>query len=193
MYYALEGNLIEKKPMNIILKDNGIFYDIRVSLRTFDLLKNKSRAKIYTHLIIKDDNLHLYGFWDLRERELFLLLIQVNGVSTMTAQTLLSSLSIQDMRAAILEDQPPILQQAKGIGLKTAKRIILDLKDKMQKLSSKDDFISLSQSSHKNEALAALIKLGIDKKTATKNIQSVFKKYGESLSLEDIIKYALRT
>lgn len=192
MYYAMEGDLVEKKATNVVLKVDNIFYDIRISLRTFDMLKDKDRAKLYTYLVVKDDNLHLYGFANLMEKDFFLLLVQVNGISTATAQALLSALSVAEISNAILHEQAAVLQRVKGIGLKTAKRIILDLKDKVSKLELEPETESTNSSTYQAEALAALVKLGFDKKTATHTIENIVKKYGKGLSAEELIKYTLR-
>ncbi len=198
MYHAIEGNLIEKKTTQVVLKAGPIFYEIKISLNTYTSLKDeKQQIKLYTYLLVKEDKLVLYGFSNLEEKTAFLMLIQVSGISTISALILLSSLKVDDIYRAIQQEEVDVFQQVKGIGIKTAKRIILDLKDKVQKMNITDSNLSNLHLStlvpHEKEAISALVKLGLDKKVAHKNIQAVLKKYGTHLDLEDLIKYGLKS
>ena len=167
MITHLEGRLVEKTPTYIVIDCNGVGYWVNISLNTFSQLPDSERIKVYTYLQVKEDAHTLFGFFDKSERELFTLLISVSGVGAATARVMLSSLSPTQLRSAIINNEVRTIQSAKGIGAKTAQRIILDLREKVLKLSEDPSSPTLPQGQpHKEEVLAALEGLGYPRKTA---------------------------
>jgi len=194
MISFLKGKLVHKEPAFVIIDVNGIGYQVLISLNTFSEIKDREDIKLFTHLNIREDAHILYGFADEQEKGMFLHLISVNGVGPGTAMMVLSSMSPNDLKNAIMREDSATLQAIKGIGGKTAQRLILELKDKVKK----DAFDSPAQSGgnlhntmHK-EALTALMTLGISKASAEKSIDAALKKSGNSLSLEELVKLALK-
>ncbi|MDX2304920.1 MAG: Holliday junction branch migration protein RuvA [Microscillaceae bacterium] len=199
MIAYVHGNLVQKEATFLIIDVGGIGYHIKVSLNTSSAIGDQPTCKIYTHLHIREDAHTLYGFYDLLEKKMFLDLIGVSGVGANTALIILSSLSTQEITQAILREDVKTIQSVKGIGLKTAQRIILDLKDKV----GKDDPVlwenlhagkekRTSSLKAQEEAVLALIALGINKQTAEKNIDAVIKQKGQDLPVEELIKLALK-
>ena len=193
MIAYLKGKLAYKDRTQVIIDVNGIGYECKISLQTYDALsEGEELIKLFTHLQIKEDSHTLVGFYELSEKQMFLDLISVSGVGLSTALVMLSSFSAPEIRAAIANENVAMIQSIKGIGSKTAQRIVLELKDK----SKKDALISQSESTQgsylvKQEALIALVTLGIPKATAEKSIDSILKS-NPSLSIEELIKLALR-
>ena len=193
MITHLEGRLVEKTPTYIVIACNGVGYWVNISLNTFSQLPDSERVKVYTYLQVKEDAHTLFGFFDKSERELFTLLISVSGVGAATARVMLSSLSPTQLRSAIINNEVRTIQSAKGIGAKTAQRIILDLREKVLKLSEDPSLPTLPQGQpHKEEALAALEVLGYPRKTAEGVVGKILSQSSEELSVEQLIKQALK-
>ncbi len=197
MYAYIEGKLTDKNPAYAIIDCNGIGYMINISLNTFSKLKNKDQFRLYTHLSIKNEattpvGFVLYGFADETERHLFRQLISVSGVGNTTALLMLSSLSPEKLHAAIVENNAALLQSVKGIGAKSAQRIIIDLKDKLEKNKLSAEFVSSEHNTNKDEALSALTMLGFNKVSSEKALRKIMEKQGEELPIETLIKEALK-
>ncbi|WP_297335143.1 Holliday junction branch migration protein RuvA [Algoriphagus sp.] len=197
MIAYLQGKLVFKDPTYVIIDVGGIGYQVKISLQTYSKIKEEEQIRLLTFLHIKEDAHTLYGFKDEEEKRLFLLLISINGVGPNTGLMILSSLSTGEIEQAILEGDVATIQHVKGIGAKTAQRIILELKDKVGKSGSENTPTPLGflKSSNKirEEALQALITLGFPKAAAEKNIAQVLKKTNGEISLEDLIKASLKT
>ena len=193
MITQLQGKLVEKNPTNVVIDCNGVGYFVNISLNTYAALPEGEVIKLYTYLQIKEDAHTLYGFLTKAEREVFVLLISVSGVGAGTARTMLSSLTAAQVRNAIVNGEVATIQSVKGIGAKTAQRVVLDLKDKMLKLQDFADAPISGVSTHKEEALAALEVLGFVRKQAEKVVDKIVQAAPESLSVEDIIKQALKS
>lgn len=195
MIAYLQGKFAEMDPTKVIIDVNGVGYEVKISLTTYSDIKEKKEGKLQTHLQVKEDSHTLYGFSELSEKKRFLDLLSISGVGPSTGLMVLSSLSAEELQYAIVHDQVKVIQGVKGIGLKTAQRIILELKDKMKKEGLLDKSIELSDLPDNtlfDEALSALTTLGISKPVAEKNIRSVLKSYGNSIKLEELIKQALK-
>ena len=193
MITHLEGRLVEKTPTYIVIDCNGVGYWVNISLNTFSQLPDSERVKVYTYLQVKEDAHTLFGFFDKSERELFTLLISVSGVGAATARVMLSSLSPTQLRSAMINNEVRTIQSAKGIGAKTAQRIKLDLREKVHKLSEDPSLPTLPQGQpHKEEALAALEVLGYPRKTAEGVVGKILSQSSEELSVEQLIKQALK-
>lgn len=193
MITQLQGKLVEKNPTNVVIDCNGVGYFVNISLNTYAALPEGEAIKLYTYLQIKEDAHTLYGFLTKAEREVFVLLISVSGVGAGTARTVLSSLTAAQVRNAIVNGEVATIQSVKGIGAKTAQRVVLDLKDRMLKLQDFADAPVSAVSTHKEEALAALEVLGFVRKQAEKVVDKIVQAAPESLSVEDIIKQALKS
>lgn len=194
MIAYLEGKLVVREPTHLIMDVNGIGYEVKISLQTFSAVKDLERAKVFTHFHVKEDSQTLFGFFEPSEKKRFLDLLSINGVGPSTALMILSSLSAEELQNAIAREDVGTIQGVKGIGAKTAQRIVLELKDKMKKEGLLDK-ISVSSpifdNSLKAEALSALTTLGISKPAAEKSITSILKEEGD-IKLEELIKLALR-
>lgn len=190
MITQIVGKLIEKNPTNIVIDCQGIGYEINVSLHTFSQIKNEEHIKVFTHLHVKEDAHTLYGFMDKEEREVFRKLISVSGIGTSTARVMLSSLSPSQVIDAITSEDADTIQSVKGIGKKTAQRVIIDLKDKMD-LSDDVKKTPNSNNTHKKEALSALETLGYNRKKSEKIVSKIIADE-PSVTLENIIKTALK-
>ncbi|OAB28116.1 Holliday junction DNA helicase subunit RuvA [Flavobacterium fryxellicola] len=191
MIAHLQGKLAEKSPTHIIIDCGGIGYHVNISLHTYSLLPNTDFIKVYTHLQIKEDAHTLFGFIEKSEREIFRLLLSVSGIGASIARTMLSSLDPKQITNAIASADVVTIQSIKGIGSKTAQRVILDLKEKVLKLYDLDE-VSMSQSNtNRDEALSALEVLGFVRKTSEKIIEKIVKEDPDA-SVESIIKKALK-
>lgn len=191
MITHIQGKLVEKNPSFVIIDCNGIGYFLRISLQTFSKLSNDEHCMLFTHLSIKEDAHTLFGFYDKDERELFRLLISVSGVGPNTAQMILSSLTPHEIQQAILTENVSVLQGVKGIGGKTAQRIILDLKDKIAKLGISANSSSTSYNTIREEALSALTMLGFSKNSIEKYIDKELQEDG-SVEVEELVKRVLK-
>ncbi|MDX9770236.1 MAG: Holliday junction branch migration protein RuvA [Tenuifilaceae bacterium] len=191
MYDFIKGKLAELNPAYAVVEAGGIGYVINVSLNTFAALEGKSDVMVYLHQVVREDAHLLYGFATVSERELFRHLISVSGVGANTARVILSSLSADEIAQAIMQGDVNTLKQIKGIGLKTAQRIVIDLKDKLGKSALEQDIFASSNNTVKQEALSALVMLGFTKSLAEKSIEQLFKK-NPSHTVESLIKDALK-
>ena len=191
MITHLEGKLVEKNPTNVVIDCHGVGYFVNISLNTYSALGSTDNVRLYTYLQIKEDAHTLYGFANKAEREVFVLLISVSGVGAGTARTMLSALTAAQVRSAIINGDVATIQSVKGIGAKTAQRVVLDLKDKMLKLQDLADEPSAIIHSNKEEALAALEVLGFVRKQAEKVLDKVFRTATQELSVEELIKEGL--
>jgi holliday junction DNA helicase RuvA len=192
MIAHLQGKLVEKSPTHIVIDCAGVGYHINISLHTYSLLPNTDFVKVYTHLQIKEDAHTLYGFIEKSEREIFRLLLSVSGIGAGIARTMLSSLDPRQITNAIASADVSTIQSIKGIGNKTAQRVILDLKEKVVKLYDLDE-LSVSQSNtNKDEALSALEVLGFVRKTCEKVIEKIVLAEPDA-TVETIIKKALKS
>ena len=191
MITHLSGKLVEKNPTYIIVECNGVGYFLNISLHTFSLLPSDEQIKIYTHLQVKEDSHTLFGFMEKAEREIFLLLISISGIGPSIARTMLSSLSPVQVRDAIANGEVATIQAVKGIGAKTAQRVIVELKDKILKVHDMDEVSLPSNNTTKEEALSALEVLGFNRRQSEKVVDRALSQ-GASLSVEDIIKQALK-
>lgn len=191
MITHLEGKLVEKNPTNVVIDCHGVGYFVNISLNTYSALESTDNVRLYTYLQIKEDAHTLYGFANKAEREVFVLLISVSGVGAGTARTMLSALTAAQVRSAIINGDVATIQSVKGIGAKTAQRVVLDLKDKMLKLQDLADEPSAIIHSNKEEALAALEVLGFVRKQAEKVLDKVLRTATQELSVEELIKEGL--
>jgi len=191
MIYHLKGQLIEKNPTHVVIDCNGVGYFIHISLHTFSLLNNSEAIHLYTHLQVKEDSHTLYGFMEKSERELFRLLISVSGVGSSTARTMLSSLEPKQIMEAIASGDAATIQKIKGIGTKTAQRVILDLKDKILKVFGVDEIFVSQNNTNREEALSALETLGFLRKPAEKVVDRIMKETTDP-TVETLIKLSLK-
>ena len=192
MITHIKGKLVEKSPTSVIIDVNGIGYLINISLNTFSAIPDQENLKLYTHLQIKEDSHTLFGFYSIKEREIFRLLISVSGIGASIARTMLSSLSPEQIIQGISIGDSAMIQSVKGIGLKTSQRVIIELKDKVLKIYDLDDKVSFPNSNTaKEEALSALEVLGINKKTSEKLVDKIILDNADA-SVEFVIKEALK-
>ena len=192
MITHIKGKLVEKSPTSVIIDVNGVGYLINISLNTFSAIPDQENLKLYTHLQIKEDSHTLFGFYSVKEREIFRLLISVSGIGASIARTMLSSLSPEQIIQGISIGDSAMIQSVKGIGLKTSQRVIIELKDKVLKIYDLDDKISFqNNNTAKEEALSALEVLGINKKTSEKLVDKIILDNVDA-SVEFIIKEALK-
>jgi Holliday junction DNA helicase RuvA len=188
----IKGNITELAPAFLVIETGGIGYFVSISLSTYTKLEGKKEYKLLVHEVIREDSHQLYGFADSEERDIFRLLISVSGVGAGTARVMLSSLSPGEVERAILGSEVNVLQGVKGIGLKTAQRIIVDLKDKVGKhLSGTGEIITFKDNTNREEALSALVMLGFSKGAVAKVLDKVSREE-TNLSVEDLIKKALK-
>jgi holliday junction DNA helicase RuvA len=199
MITYLDGKLVHKDPAFVVIDVGGIGYEVKISLQTYSALqKGEERCKLHTYLSIKEDSHTLYGFHEPDERKLFLDLTSVSGIGPNTALVMLSSLSASEIRQAILSENLRVIQSIKGIGAKTAQRTILELKDKLRKESYNTgtsgvvNIPTFANNTVREEALSALVTLGIARNVAEKSIDTILKKEGSQLTVEQLIKLALR-
>ncbi|MFV5694628.1 Holliday junction branch migration protein RuvA [Flavobacterium sp. LB3P122] len=191
MIAHIAGKLVEKTPTQVVIDCGGVGYHVNISLHTYSLLPNTEFIKLYTHLQIKEDAHTLFGFVEKSEREIFKLLLSVSGIGASIARTMLSSLDPKQITNAIASGDVVTIQSIKGIGSKTAQRVILDLKEKVLKLYDLDE-VSMSQSNtNRDEALSALEVLGFVRKTSERIIEKIVKEDPDA-SVESIIKKALK-
>jgi holliday junction DNA helicase RuvA len=196
MIAYIEGKLAYKEPTFVIIDVGGVGYHLKISLHTYSALKEAEKCKLLTFMHVKEDAHTLYGFYENAEKKLFLDLISISGVGPGTGLMILSSLSAEELQAAIVQEDVKTIQSIKGIGAKTAQRIILELKDKMKKeglVEKMPDTPVYKNNIIKNEALSALMTLGIAKAAAEKSIDSILKNTTDTITLEQLIKLALKT
>lgn len=191
MIAHIQGKLVEKTPTDVVIDCNGVGYHINISLHTFSLLPQTDFIKLYTYLQIKEDAHSLYGFVEKSERELFKLLLSVSGIGAGIARTMLSSLDPKQIIQAIANGDVGTVQSIKGIGNKTAQRVILDLRDKVLKIYDLDEISVAQHNINREESLSALEVLGYVRKNAEKVVDKILKENPEA-SVESIIKQALK-
>ncbi len=190
----IEGDLAEKNPAYVVLNCNGIGYLVHISLNTYSKLPDSGKVKLHTNLIIREDAHTLFGFAKNEEKTLFRHLISVSGVGPNTARMILSSLTVEEVHNAIVSNNVGLLQAVKGIGGKSAQRIVVDLKDKLEKegVLTEENLIT-SNNTLREEALSALVMLGYNKAAAQKTISQILKKNNNAdMSVEQLIKEALK-
>jgi len=192
MYEYIRGTLTEKNPAYAVVDVNGIGYLLNISIHTYSLLREDETCILYCHLVVREDDMLLYGFAEQGERELFRQLISVSGVGVNTARIILSSLSPAEVIRAISEGNAVLLQQIKGIGAKTAQRIIIDLKDKVPRELIPMEKSGTGHNTKKEEALSGLIILGFPKMLADKALNKIIESEGTGLTAEQLIKHALK-
>ncbi|MEE1946886.1 Holliday junction branch migration protein RuvA [Pedobacter sp. KR3-3] len=192
MYDYIDGKLAFKCPTYVVVEAGGVGYHINISLNTYSALPQTERCKIYTWLHVKEDAHTLYGFADEGERRLFLHLISVSGIGPTTCRMMLSSITPVEIQNAIIQADVALIQRIKGIGAKSAQRIVLELQDKLKKEGT-DSLISVPQhNTIKDEALSALIMLGFGKQVAEKALDNAVKNATQDLTVEQMIKIALK-
>ncbi|MDQ6527938.1 Holliday junction branch migration protein RuvA [Flavobacterium sp. LHD-85] len=192
MIAHLQGRLVEKNPTEVVIDCGGVGYQVNISLHTFSLIPNSENIKLYTHLQIKEDAHTLYGFAEKSEREIFRMLISVSGIGAGIARTMLSSIEPKQIINAIASGDVGIIQSIKGIGNKTAQRVILDLKEKVVKLYNIDEVFAVQNNRNRDEALSALEVLGFVRKASEKVVDRIVKEDPEATA-ETIIKKALKS
>ncbi|MDC1188231.1 Holliday junction branch migration protein RuvA [Flavobacteriales bacterium] len=192
MIHHIKGRLTEKSPTHAVIDAGGVGYFLNISLVTFSKISNEENCTLYTHLSIKEDAHTLYGFAEKSEREIFRKLISVSGVGASTARVMLSSLSSDEITAAIVTGDVDTLKSIKGIGAKSAQRIIVDLKDKLGKIEGlEQNILTFSNNSSRDESLSALLALGFTKNSVDKVLNNVLKSQPD-LGVEGLIKEALK-
>ncbi|RZJ81593.1 MAG: Holliday junction branch migration protein RuvA [Flavobacterium sp.] len=192
MFAYIDGKLTFKCPTYVVVEAGGVGYHINISLNTYSAIGNAERCKIYTWLHVKEDAHTLYGFADEGERRLFLHLISVSGIGPTTCRMMLSSITPVEIQNAIIQADVVLIQQIKGIGAKSAQRIVLELQDKLKK-EGPDSLISMPlHNTTRDEALSALIMLGFGKQVADKALDNAIKKADQDLTVEQMIKVALK-
>ena len=190
MYEFIRGEIADLNPASIIIEAGGIGYNVNISLNTYSKLNGKTQVQLLLHQVVREDAHILYGFADKKERDLFRNLIQVSGVGANTAIMMLSSLNPDEIVAAVTTDNVTVLKGVKGIGAKTAQRIIIDLKDKLGKFSESTQILNSTNNTIRNEALSALVMLGFAKKDTEKVVSKIVQEQPEA-TVESVIKQAL--
>lgn len=191
MYAFISGKVTEKTPAYVVIDNHGIGYFINITLNTFTAIGEKEEVKLYTHTQILEDAHNLFGFYSQKERDLFELLISVSGVGCNTARLILSSLTVSELSNAIANDDAKTIQSVKGIGTKTAQRIVIDLKDKLKKIDVQTEIFSAPNNTIRTEALSALTILGFNKTAIEKALDKILKQNPDA-SVEALIKEALK-
>jgi Holliday junction DNA helicase RuvA len=192
MIAHIQGKLVEKNPTEVVIDCGGVGYHINISLHTYSLLPNADQIKLFTYLQVKEDGHTLFGFFEKSEREIFKMLLSVSGIGASIARTMLSSLEPKQIIQAIASADVATVQSIKGIGLKTAQRVILDLQDKVLKLYDLDEVSMVMNNTNRDEALSALEVLGFVRKTSEKVVEKIIKEDPDA-SVESIIKKALKS
>tara|TARA_R110001583_G_scaffold7286_3_gene36293 strand:+ start:18957 stop:19538 length:582 start_codon:yes stop_codon:yes gene_type:complete len=191
MFEYIKGDISELTPTAVIVENHGMGYYINITLNTYSQLSGHKSAQLYLHQVIRDDAHLLFGFKELKERDVFRLLISVSGVGANTARVMLSSLTAEEIKKAIFSNNSKTLQDVKGIGAKTAQRIIIELKDKIGKEDELGEILLPQNNTIREEALSALVMLGFAKNTVTKVLDKVIKANAPA-SVEELIKIALK-
>lgn len=193
MYAYIDGKLVFKCPTYVVIDAGGVGYHINISLNTYAALQDKERCKLFTWLHVKEDAHTMYGFYEEGEKRLFLHLVSVSGIGPNTGRMILSSITPAEIQTAIVKGDVPLIQRIKGIGPKSAQRMILELQDKLKK-EGPDSLISMPlNNTAKEEALSALVMLGFNKSVAEKSLETAIKSSDENLSVEQLIKIALKS
>ena len=193
MITHIDGIIEEKNPAFTIIDVNGIGYMLYITLNTYSELPDKGRVRLLTHFVVREDAQLLYGFSNIEERQMFKKLINVSGVGASTAMLILSSLKPDEVASAIVNEDVEMFKKIKGIGAKSAQRIIVDLKDKVNKFDFSVQISGNQDNTIKNEALSALLVLGVDKKKAEDTISRIIENAENSLTVEELIKKTLKS
>ncbi|MRT92338.1 Holliday junction branch migration protein RuvA [Ancylomarina sp. 16SWW S1-10-2] len=191
MFEYIKGDIYELTPTAVIIDNNGMGYYVNITLNTYSQLSGHKSTQLFLHQVIRDDAHLLFGFKELKEREIFRLLISVSGVGANTARVMLSSLTAEEIKKAIFSNNSKTLQDVKGIGAKTSQRIIIELKDKIGKEDELGEIVFSQDNTIREEALSALVMLGFAKNTVAKVLDKVIKTNTTS-SVEELIKLALK-
>lgn len=194
MFDYIKGKVVSRQPTHIVVEAGGIGYMLHITLNSYDQIEEGKDQMVYTWLQVQEDAHRLWGFKEPAEREVFLHLISVSGIGPNTGRLILSGMTPEECRQAILTDNELAFRQVKGVGPKTAKRVMMELKDKILKTTS--DFSGFAAGSQKNmaieEAIAALITLGFVKSQAEKAVNQIIKDEGKDLPTESLVRFALR-
>lgn len=191
MYAFISGKIAEITPAYAIIDNHGVGYFINITLNTFTAIGEQQEVKLFTHLQVLEDAHNLFGFYTAKERDMFEMLISVSGVGCNTARLILSSLTVNELSTAIANEDIKTIQAVKGIGSKTAQRLVVDLKDKVKKTDYTEETVEAVNSSVKNEALSALVILGFSKNAASKALDKLLKQSPDA-SVEVLIREALK-
>ncbi len=191
MLEFIHGDILEVNPAYVVMQNQGLGYFVNISLNTYSSLSGRDQGLVYIHEIVREDAYMLYGFADKQERETFRNLISVNGVGANTAAMMLSSLSPEEIKTAITQEQVNTLKAIKGIGAKSAQRIIVDLKDKLAKEDAAGEIIAPTDNTNQEEALSALVTLGFSKKQVEKVLEQLTNEQPD-LNVESLVKKALK-
>lgn len=192
MYAFLRGNIADCTPTNVVIDVNGVGYNLSISLYTFEKISNLKQVSLFTHLWVKDDALSLFGFIDKEEKAIFELMITVSGIGPNIARTVLSTLSPSEVISAISQGNVPLLKSVKGIGAKTAQRMVLELQDKVMKGGTGQIDLTQSLNPNREEAIAALVMLGFARNAAEKALAAVIKNNPGDHTVEQLIKLTLK-
>ncbi len=192
MYAYLQGKFTYKSPAQVYLDVNGIGFEVNISLHTYSAIQSLHEGRLFTHLQVKEDGHVLFGFHDKEEKDIFLLLVSVSGVGAATARMMLSSLKPEEISVAIISGNSALLERVKGIGKKTAERLVLELKDKVNKQAATGGIPVTQGNRMELDALTALTALGISRNQAEQAVQKVLRNEPGISLLEEIIKKALK-
>ena len=196
MFEYIKGQLASLEPTQVVIDCGGVGYLLEITLNTYEALRraNEEQVKIYAHLVVREDAQQLYGFYDMAEREMFRILVGVNGVGNQTARVMLSSLTVDELRSAIQTQDVKKVQRVKGIGAKTAQRIVLELADKVGVVSGQPSALSSQTNQSRDEAMTALLMLGFAKPAVEKLLTSTDWRHddGSHMTVEEIVKEGLR-
>jgi holliday junction DNA helicase RuvA len=192
MIAYLTGKFTYKTPAMVYIDTGGVTYEVNISINTYSRIQHLSEGKLYTYLQVKEDSHTLFGFFDTEEKELFVMLISVSGVGAATARMMLSNLKPEEIRKAITQNNATLLERVKGIGRKTAERLVLELKDKMAKLGTNLPGEGGNGNTLNVDALNALVALGISRPVAEQAIKKIVNSNPTSFTLEELIKNALK-
>ena len=193
MINHLNGRLVEKSPTHVVIECGGVGYFLNVSLYTYSNLPEGENCKLFTHLVVREDSHTLFGFVDEKERSVYRNLISVSGIGPATGRMILSTFSPDEVVSYIMNGNVTAIKSVKGIGAKTAQRLIIDLQDKIGRVDSVEmEKVTFANNTFKNDALTALASLGVEKNKANKIIDRILKDKGQDLELEQLIKLALK-
>ena len=190
MITQLQGRLVEKHPTHVVIDCHGVGYEVNISLYTYGMIEDKEQLRLYTHLQVREDAQILYGFSQPLERSIFRLLISISGIGPSIARTMLSSMTPHEIQLAIVQEDLAAIKAVKGIGLKTAQRVLIELKDKIQNVQGLDEIPLEKSNTIKEETLSALEVLGYPRRQAEKVIDNIIQSNPDS-SVEQLIKQAL--
>ncbi|MCL6099720.1 MAG: Holliday junction branch migration protein RuvA [Bacteroidetes bacterium] len=186
----LHGKIISKKPTKLLLDVGGVGYLVNISINTFEKLSDKTEVSLFTHLSVREDAMDLYGFFSVAEKEMFELLIGVSGIGPKSAQSILSGIQIDDLKDALKAGNVSRLISIPGIGRKTAERLMIELRDKIDSVSETGETVTFGVSTVRGDAIAALVNLGYNQKIAERAVRSVTDKF-PNIPIEDLVKEAL--